>query len=163
MKRSEHYSFYLPSRDSDDDVVDINQISDNFQTIDGALNAKASNLDIEKLSNELTTVNNAVSNIDVAVKTKQDKFAEVTEDENTRTIDFNKKFKGIIKNSDGAVSIEAQHISLNSESDFIDVSAARIENLGTPEYYTDAATKGYVDDAIGEINSVLSTLVTIED
>ena len=102
------------------------------------------------------TVFNDVSN-------KQDKFADVTEDENTRTIDFNKKFKGIIKNSDGAVSIEAQHISLNSESDFIDVSTARIENLGTPEYYTDAATKGYVDDAIGEINSVLSTLVTIED
>ena len=33
MKYSENLNFYLPSRD-DDDVADINQISENFITID---------------------------------------------------------------------------------------------------------------------------------
>lgn len=33
MERSENFNFYLPSRDSED-IADINQISENFRTID---------------------------------------------------------------------------------------------------------------------------------
>lgn len=33
MERSENFNFYLPSRDGDD-IADINQISQNFRTID---------------------------------------------------------------------------------------------------------------------------------
>ena len=36
MKKSENYGFYLPSRDADD-IVDINQLSENFSTIDKEL------------------------------------------------------------------------------------------------------------------------------
>ena len=33
MKRSQNFNFFLPSRDTDD-IVDVNQLSDNFRTID---------------------------------------------------------------------------------------------------------------------------------
>ena len=33
MEKSQNYNFYLPSRDTDD-IVDINQLSENFSTID---------------------------------------------------------------------------------------------------------------------------------
>lgn len=39
MEKSEKFNFYLPSRDGDD-IVDVNQLSDNFRIIDETLLTK---------------------------------------------------------------------------------------------------------------------------
>lgn len=82
------------------------------------------------------------------VSNKQDKFAVVTETESEKILDFSKEFQATVKNSKGALSLGGKRINLCAENGTIDVCGAKLENLSAPEDETDAATKGYVDNLI---------------
>ena len=78
MENSLHYGFNLPSSESEDDVVDVDQLSYNFRIIDTELAKSASKESLEDVKKGLSTIKNAVSNINGSVhdltETKQDKL-----------------------------------------------------------------------------------------
>lgn len=85
-----------------------------------------------------------------AIQPKMDKFADVTVEENAATINndgqlsLNSEYLSLVGRS--SVVIKSNLISLNAN--YIDVLNAHLSNLAEPENASDAATKGYVDNAI---------------
>jgi hypothetical protein len=89
-----------------------------------------------------------IGSIAEAIDTKMDKFAEVTQDQTSTTID-----------NVGQLSLNSEYLSFWGKSglilksnlisflaNYIDVGNARFVNLPEPEDDSDAATKGYVDN-----------------
>lgn len=80
MNYSNNYSFNLPSRD-DDDIVDVNLISENFEKIDGLLKTQmtlmgANRQLITENANEIESQSKLLNNIRTKVLTNSASIAE---------------------------------------------------------------------------------------
>lgn len=155
MEISEKYGFYLPSRDTDD-IADINQISENFRIIDENIPSKE---DLENLG----------SNVD----NKQDKFADVTEQDGVvtvkSTVSTDRPPIFVFKN--GVLELGAMHLQfgdgmgevslngLNTPDDSLNINANdnRIRNVADPKFDKDAVNKKYLDKKIDQTFNPEST------
>lgn len=117
MEKSANYNFNLPNS-ANDEIADINDISDNFRIIDEKIKAE-----IEK---------------------KQDYFADISDDSQKRDINLTDKNGTVV----GQIVV-------------VPTEGIRYINVLTPENETDGVNKKYVDDKIGDINTILATLVEV--
>ena len=65
--------------------------------------------------------------------------------------------------SASTVTISGGSVAIGDTTYGFSVSNNKIENVGTPEASTDAATKGYVDSAIGNIETALDNILSIQN
>ena len=86
---------------------------------------------------------------------KMDNFGEVEYDEDFNTITFP---KGTVITTNDYLNIHGGLVTISANSD-IYFSGNKLKNVGNPDTADDAATKGYVDDIVGNIQSILSTIV----
>lgn len=70
MEKSENFEFNLPSSDSDD-IVDVNQISDNFRIIDTELYEATQNASKEYVDNAIDSLEDDITYLSTHAATKQ--------------------------------------------------------------------------------------------
>lgn len=100
-----------------------------------------------------------------AVADKQDKFADVLTEEKDG---FNgiaiTKSPAIVRASNGGLTLEGYTLALNStESDYIYCSNKTLRYVGDPTEENEAATKGYVDRLIGDIDTALDLIIALQE
>lgn len=176
MIYSPNFHFNIPSRDVDD-IVDINQLSENFMQIDAVMVAKEEGKGLS--SNDYTDedkekLDSLSFTPDVDLSGKQDKFAEVIERDGTvtvrSTVSNERPPQVVFKN--GLLELLAMHlqfgdgqgeVSLNGfnvPDDSLNINANdnRIRNLANPIFEGDAVNKAYLDGVVGDIEGVLDEL-----
>lgn len=186
MIYSPNFHFNIPSRDVDD-IVDINQLSENFMQIDAVMVAKEEGKGLS--SNDYTDedkkkLDSLSVTPDIDLSGKQDKFAEVADRDGILTliagrelhlegIDSSKDFSGWLKllygmaelGAYGTVTVKsaADDVKLSgrrAEDDSANINAddCRIRNLADPVFEKDAVNKSYLDGVVGDIEGVLDEL-----
>lgn len=100
-----------------------------------------------------------------AVADKQDKFADVLTYEKDDCSGFviNEPV-ATIRAGNGGLTLEGYTLALNStESDYIYCSNKTLRYVGDPTEENEAATKGYVDRLIGDIDTVLDRIIALQE
>lgn len=131
MEKSTNYSFNLPNS-ANDEIADINDISDNFRIID------------EKLKIDQTflgTSENPQSGKAIAgeIGKKQDYFADVNNDSQNRDINLTDKNGNVV----GQIVV-------------VPTEGIRYTNVLTPENDTHGVNKKYVDDTTNNVKSYVN-------
>lgn len=152
MEKSANFNFFLPSRDNDTDMADINQISDNFRIIDNSvmpkdtviieLGKKADKEDIPKI-----TVDSKLSTIS----------ANPVENKAVTTV-INQKLNlsggtmsgNIVMNGNDILNVKRM-IFLTENGEWLNMGNHSITNLATPTADNHAANKAYVDKSTKDI------------
>lgn len=170
MNISPNYGFYLPSRDADD-IVDINQLSENFVKIDDEMSNISENKSVDQSYNPQSENAQSGKAVAEALADKMDKFGEVensTEQGGTTRINMPEPcFQMDICNGSVLIDITPTYLGyfINDEFCFalstspervfsiyasLDMEKNRIKNVfcDNNSNNTDAVNKGYVDDFI---------------
>lgn len=131
MEKSTNYSFNLPNS-ANDEIADINDISDNFRIID------------EKLKIDQTflgTSENPQSGKAIAgeIGKKQDYFADISDDSQNRDINITDKNGSVV----GQIVV-------------VPTEGIRYTNVLTPENETDGVNKKYADDTTNNVKSYVN-------
>lgn len=107
---------------------------------------------------------------------KQDKFADISVDnEGSVTLTPSKNIQIAVTDDNGQVLLVGKHATLYA--DYVNLHGlvsilgsldfgygnGKISNLGTPTADTDAVNKGYVDTAVGDIESALDAIIAIQE
>lgn len=138
MDRSTNYNFYLPSRDADD-IADINQISDNFRTVD----TKMKNIeDTADTADELAnTVQEAVESL--PVESGEGLFSVVQKNSGAQAAGESSAAFGLSSNASGRASHAEGWNTVASDL------AAHAEGIGTTASNKAAHAEGNGTEASG--------------
>lgn len=144
MDISTNYGFFLPSRDADD-IADINQISDNFRTIDEKM--------VEKVEGKGLSENDY---------TAQDKGKVQGALQKNQGIEHAGRFMSVDENGDIIPSVLVVDATENKQDKFAEVTLQndiltltpqkklRIRNLADPILDNDVVNKKYLETILEE-------------
>lgn len=128
MEKSTNYNFNLPNS-ANDEIADINDISDNFRIIDEKLK-------IDQTFSETSENPQSGKAIAGEIGKKQDYFADISDDSQNRDINLTDKNGTVV----GQIVV-------------VPTEGIRYTNVLTPENETDGANKKYVDDTADNVKS----------
>lgn len=131
MEKSTNYNFNLPNS-ANDEIADINDISDNFRIIDEKLKIDQTFLG----SSENPQSGKAIAG---EIGKKQDYFADISDDSQNRNINLTDKNRTVV----GQIVV-------------VPTEGIRYTNVLTPENETDGANKKYVDDTTINVKSYVN-------
>lgn len=131
MEKSTNYNFNLPNS-ANDEIADINDISDNFRIIDEKLK-------IDQTFSETSENPQSGKAIAGEIGKKQDYFADISDDSQNRDINLTDKNRTVV----------GQIVVVSTEG-------IRYTNILTPENETDGANKKYVDDVKSYSNNAFA-------
>lgn len=131
MEKSTNYNFNLPNS-ANDEIADINDISDNFRIIDEKLK-------IDQTFSETSEKPQSGKAIAEEIGKKQDYFADVSDDSQNRDINLTDKNGTAV----GQIVV-------------VPTEGIRYTNVRTPENETDGVNKKYVDDTSNNVKSYVN-------